>query len=330
MFLMKLNLEECGLWWEAAMICEVCVVEGQQGDFHPGAQWWCSRLVYLQQEQVPSLISFLHLQLFSRTQAMWFKCKLLVCARDVRAAFFLLLAAMMYVARRLHISQAFSPSLVPTVWPLTPCVPAQFELMQDEAMQKEVSSETIVSKHGHPLCPSFLHSILFGFALRQLGAISVVAATDVALSSVWRNTELPLSQNWSVSWPCKSLMTITAAGLPKILVTSRWQCLADKANGECILLKGCRCCTFRDAILPVAVSLWFPISQPIQSSDPMTSTWHLLLPNTTPWAFSLYGRPLQALQMVVPVWKLSKLKVPTEPVRWPHWKENVRPQRYRV
>lgn len=90
MFLMKLNLEECGLWWEAAMICEVCVVERQQGDFSPGSQRWCSQLVYLQQRQVPSSLSFLRLQLFGRTQAMWFKCKPLVCARDVRAVFFAL------------------------------------------------------------------------------------------------------------------------------------------------------------------------------------------------------------------------------------------------
>lgn len=45
---------------------------------------------YLQQQQVPSLLSFLYLQLFGPAQAMWFKCKLLVCARAVRAVFFAL------------------------------------------------------------------------------------------------------------------------------------------------------------------------------------------------------------------------------------------------
>lgn len=75
MFLMKLNLEECGLWWEAAMICEVCVVEGQQGDgslqgIFPSAQPGCSQPAYLQWVLPPF---FFHS--FTPTYfAMCFKC----------------------------------------------------------------------------------------------------------------------------------------------------------------------------------------------------------------------------------------------------------------
>lgn len=123
-----------------------------------------------------AMLSFLHLQLFGCTLAMWFKCKLVVCARDVRAVFFALSSYDICGQTSTH-SQAFSPSLVPTVWPLTRCVPAQFELMHDEAMQREVSSKTIVSKQGHSLSlslsSSFPHSILLALSLRQLGAILV-------------------------------------------------------------------------------------------------------------------------------------------------------------
>lgn len=135
MFLMKLNLEECGLWWEAAMICEVCVVEGQQGDFSP----WCAAMM------LPTSL----LNGSSRSPPWFPSCSYSFsavhkpCGLNVDSLFvrgpcvrcFSLLAATTYMARRLHVSQAFSPSLVPTVWPLTPWVPAQFELMQDEAMQ---------------------------------------------------------------------------------------------------------------------------------------------------------------------------------------------------
>lgn len=194
MFLMKLNLEECRLWWEAAMICEVCVVEGQRGDFSP----WCAVMMLptsftYSSSKVPSLLSFLHLQLFGPAQAMWFKCKPLVCAWAVRAVFFALGSYDVYgqtSARFPGVQPKPSPHSVTsdTVGP----GPVWADAGWGNAEPGEVSSEqTIV-----PLfpIPSFL-VFHFGNGVRcHFGLHKVKRCGDkVALLSAWRNPELPPS-----------------------------------------------------------------------------------------------------------------------------------------
>lgn len=124
MFLMKLNLEECGLWWEAAMICEVCVwwndnegmgIRDPAGGFPPSAQAWCSDL--FTHSKFPFF--FFH-SVTPVCLAMYFKCTVDTLFVHKHAHMqYLLLAATIYMAKYLHDSQAFRPSLVPTVRPLT-------------------------------------------------------------------------------------------------------------------------------------------------------------------------------------------------------------------
>lgn len=125
MFLMKLNLEECGLWWEAAMICEVCVRV---------CVWWkdnrgmgACRLLHSHDAlnlftYRVSLLLFLS-QLYTHLLArVFFKCvymSISMFVQKLTCMQYLLLAATMYMAKYLHVSQAFRPSLVPTVRPLT-------------------------------------------------------------------------------------------------------------------------------------------------------------------------------------------------------------------
>ena len=116
MFLMKLNLEECGLWWEAAMICEVCVVEGQQGDRSLWGDFpLCTTNLFTYSGALSP--SFFH-----SFTPMCFKClcmSIFVFVNKHAWIQYLLLAATMYMAKYLNVSQAFRPSLVPTVRPLT-------------------------------------------------------------------------------------------------------------------------------------------------------------------------------------------------------------------
>lgn len=85
-FLMKLNLEECGLWWEAAMICEVCAQRKTTGGWDPAGAYppfpsaattlqTCSG--HLQQVPIP-FSSLSHLD-------MCFKCQFLINMHEVFA-----------------------------------------------------------------------------------------------------------------------------------------------------------------------------------------------------------------------------------------------------
>lgn len=80
----------------------------------PSAQPRCSQPVYLQQVSPPFFHSFTPTYL-----AMCFKCSVCLCPCLCTSTQYLLLAARMYIAKYLHVSQAFRPSLVPTVRPLT-------------------------------------------------------------------------------------------------------------------------------------------------------------------------------------------------------------------
>lgn len=116
MFLMRLNLEECGLWWEAAMICEVCVVEGRQGDelLRGDFALLCAPDLFTYSRSLHPSCTASHLltqTCVSNVQYLFVhKRACSICSWQRRY---------IYMARYLHGSQAFGPSLVPTVWPLT-------------------------------------------------------------------------------------------------------------------------------------------------------------------------------------------------------------------
>lgn len=129
MFLMKLNLEECGLWWEAAMICEVCVRVCVCGGRTTGGWEPAGGFSLLHSHDAlnlftyrVSLLLFLS-QLYTHLLArVFFKCvymSISMFVQKLTCMQYLLLAATMYMAKYLHVSQAFRPSLVPTVRPLT-------------------------------------------------------------------------------------------------------------------------------------------------------------------------------------------------------------------
>lgn len=113
------------------MICEVCVVEGQQGggslqgDF-PSVQPRCSPTCLPTPGPGPSSL-FFFFSFHSFTPTYLAMCFLNTCVCVCVSVFvhkhgcveYLLLAAPMYMAKYLHVSQAFRPSLVPTVRPLT-------------------------------------------------------------------------------------------------------------------------------------------------------------------------------------------------------------------
>lgn len=87
---------------------------GSCGGIFPSAQPRCSKPVYLRQVPPPFFHSFTPAYL-----AMCFKCSVCLFPCLCTSMQYLLLAATMYMAKYLHVSQAFRPSLVPTVRPLT-------------------------------------------------------------------------------------------------------------------------------------------------------------------------------------------------------------------
>ena len=102
------------VWWKDNRGMGAC-----RGIF-PSAQPQCSKPVYLQRG--PPSVFFPPSQFYTHFLSHVFEMCVYVYFRVCSWACMhsaLLLAATMYVAKYLHVSQAFGPSLVPTVRPLT-------------------------------------------------------------------------------------------------------------------------------------------------------------------------------------------------------------------
>lgn len=112
------------LWFVRCVCACVCVVEGQQGDGSLQGDFPYCTVMMLSTclpTECPSF-SFFHSFTPTYLPVCFFKCvymSISMFVQKLTCMQYLLLAATMYMAKYLHVSQAFRPSLVPTVRPLT-------------------------------------------------------------------------------------------------------------------------------------------------------------------------------------------------------------------